>query len=474
MQATCTTQEDAPSSVGLVIRRRTPQPPPTTSSSAAAERRVGPILAALGSRPPWSESARNRPRGAFGPAGAAAGGAPACSAATGSEPACRVAIIGLGRQGSTICAEQPAGAPPFGIAGACHASEKLRLVAGCDLLLEKRAAFTELWGCQSTYADFTEMIEQEKPDLVAICTAACLPKPAAFCPSELLASKPDAHADLCIAVAELGVPLVFCEKAIASSMTACDRVKAAFREHGTRLATGQFRRFDNRFMACAAAIASGEVGPPAAAIFFGSSSLLHGHIHTIDTISFLLGDPGIARVRGELTDRPDGSGGASSARLSTPLGMAPDQACLDRDPMSTYQIEFKNGAVATSVPSSGGATYEFEVVGPAGTLRTWYQLAADVVDDGPSGLAVAGASLRRHGAFSRPGGNFAFPSRGKTNLRSGDTTSGRDDGDYVWQHAEGRWAGVKLQSATVAALEDLVDGECMMTIHCHCDDSIKP
>eukprot|EP01052_Picozoa_sp_SAG31_P002990 SAG31_NODE_110_length_24476_cov_9.909654_7_plen_150_part_00 len=129
---------------------------------------------------------------------------------------------------------------------------------------------------------------------------------------------------------------------------------------------------DNRFVACGQAIAAGEIGPPTAAVFFGSSSLLHGHIHTIDTLSFLLGDPGIRRVRGELTDG-DGK----------PLAVEGDH--IPADPTSTYQIQFMNGVVATAVPSGKGAAYEFEVIGPAGTLRTWYQLASDVVDDGPAG-----------------------------------------------------------------------------------------
>ena len=57
--------------------------------SQLLQRRVGRIL--VGLRPPAA------PARAVAPAAAAA--AP-----------CRVAIIGLGRQGSTICAEQPAGA----------------------------------------------------------------------------------------------------------------------------------------------------------------------------------------------------------------------------------------------------------------------------------------------------------------------------------------------------------------------------
>ena len=58
----------------------------------------------------------------------------------------RVAIIGLGRQGSTICDEMPAGSPPYGIAGACRQSSVLEVVAGADILPDKRLAFQEKWG----------------------------------------------------------------------------------------------------------------------------------------------------------------------------------------------------------------------------------------------------------------------------------------------------------------------------------------
>ena len=82
--------------------------------------------------------------------------------------------------------------------------------SGADLLPEKREAFAAKWGEDvALYEDYEAMIKAEQPDLVAICTASCLPKPARRCPD---LSRPDAHADLCCAVSELGVPLVFCEK----------------------------------------------------------------------------------------------------------------------------------------------------------------------------------------------------------------------------------------------------------------------
>jgi hypothetical protein len=54
------------------------------------------------------------------------------------------------------------------------------------------------------------------------------------------------------------------------------------------------------------------IGEPQAALFFGASALMHGHIHTIDTLSYLLGDPPIARVRGEPRAR-------SHCRFAPPL-----------------------------------------------------------------------------------------------------------------------------------------------------------
>jgi len=126
------------------------------------------------------------------------------------------------------------------------------------------------------------------------------------------------------------------------------------------------------------AIASGAIGTPTGAISFGSSSLLHGHIHTIDTLSFLLGDPGIVRVRGELLD-------VDAANVSLA-----DGGHIAADPNSTYQLEFANGVIASAVPTGAGASYEVEVVGTEGSVRCWHQLASETV-----GSAASGARLQR-------------------------------------------------------------------------------
>ena len=83
-----------------------------------------------------------------------------------------------------------------------------------------------------------------------------------------------------------------------------------------------------------------------------SSSLMHGHIHSIDTLSYLLGDPGIRAVRGGLL----------------PRDTAIEDNWLGHDPRAVFEIEYENGLTSSSVPFSG--TWEFEVVGAEGSIRS--------------------------------------------------------------------------------------------------------
>ena len=140
----------------------------------------------------------------------------------------RAAILGLGRMGNTIDDEIPPSRAfmlPYGLPGACQTLERLDLVAGCDLLPEKRAAFSERWGVPAVYEDLDEMIAKEQPDLVAICTRA------------------DVHSELAVRVANAGVPMMYLEKAIACSPREADAVLTACQAHGTAFNSGVLNRF---------------------------------------------------------------------------------------------------------------------------------------------------------------------------------------------------------------------------------------
>lgn len=244
----------------------------------------------------------------------------------------RVAIIGLGRMGSTIDDELPAGSPAYSIAAACHASTRLQVVTGADIDATKREAFQTRWGVNALYADYLEMIRQEQPDLVAICTKGVL------------------HAEMAVAVAETGAPMIFCEKAIACSMAEADAVLAAVGSRQIPFNTGVLRRFNRAYHQARQLIVEGEIGEPRTAVHYAASNLLHGHIHSLDTLSFLLGDPKVESVWGELLPRD--------------LAIADNR--LAKDPNAIYQVRFANGVEATTVPAGH---WEFEVIGTHGSVR---------------------------------------------------------------------------------------------------------
>jgi predicted dehydrogenase len=240
-----------------------------------------------------------------------------------SKPVYRVAIIGLGRMGSTIDDEMAAGSPSYSIAAACQASDRLEIVTGADIDPAKREAFTTRWGVESVYDDYRTMIRQEKPDLVAICT------------------RGDLHAEMAVGVAEENVPMIFCEKAIACSMPEADAVLEAVGSRNIPFNTGVLRRFTRTYHQARDIIASGEIGELRGAVHYAPTNLLHGHIHSLDTLSFLLGDPKVTTVWGELFPRD--------------LQFVNNR--LDKDPDGIFQVTFEAGP------------WEFEVLGTLGSVR---------------------------------------------------------------------------------------------------------
>ena len=309
----------------------------------------------------------------------------------------RVGIIGLGRMGSTI--DDEGHTPlPYSVAAACRASERLEIAAGCDLRPERREDFAERWGVHALYEDFRDMVREERPDLVAVCTTASgLQKPAREAPDASF--RGDSHAELAVALAELGVPMLYVEKAMASSMAAADDIRGAVLKHKTVFNTGVLRRFDNRYGVVRDAVLRGEVGEPRAAIHYAQSSLMHGHIHSIDTLSWLIGDPAIASVRGEID----------------PRDYVIEGDHIPYDPIATYELVFENGVRAWSIPAAG---WEYEIIGTEGTIRS--------LNNG------AGASLRR------------------APLDEGDGRKGRS----AWEEVPFEF--VTPKSTVVSCLEDLV------------------
>lgn len=248
----------------------------------------------------------------------------------------RLAIVGLGRMGSTIDAEvedYPAITLPYSIAAAAKAIPRIELVAGCDIVEEKNRAFREKWDVARTYTDYAKVLAEEKLDMVAICTPGSL------------------HARMTISAAEAGVPMIYCEKAMACSMKEADDIKKTLQGRHIVYNTGVLRRFDPRYHQARELIRKGSIGTPRAAVHYASASLLHGHIHSVDTMLFLLGDRRVKSVWGELR----------------PRDIAFKDKRLDKDPLALYQLELEGGVEALTVPAGN---WDFEVIGDEGVLRS--------------------------------------------------------------------------------------------------------
>ena len=98
------------------------------------------------------------------------------------------------------------------------------------------------------------------------------------------------------------------------------------------------------------AIERGDIGEPKIALYYGSTDLMHGHIHSIDTISYLLSDPLIKAVRGELY----------------PQNIDLINNRLEKDPQATYQILFENNIQAWNIRAN---LPEYEIIGTNGSIR---------------------------------------------------------------------------------------------------------
>lgn len=192
-----------------------------------------------------------------------------------SHSSYRAAIVGCGRMA-------------HGHARAYLADPRVELVACADISDEAAGRFAGEFGIPTRYADYREMLERERPDVVSICT------------------HHQFHAPMTIEAAKVAAPrAILCEKPIALDLASADAMIAACEASGTRLLVGHQRRFARQYVAARQAIAAGRVGDVISIEAYGHprSSLLVDSTHTVDLVRFFLGDPRGAWVMGQIDAR---------------------------------------------------------------------------------------------------------------------------------------------------------------------------
>jgi len=209
-----------------------------------------------------------------------------------------------------------------------------RVVAAADIDQRKLGTFRERWKVPSGYLDYREMIERENLDILSVTT------PAPY------------HSEIVIFAAEKGVSGIYCEKAMCCSLAEADRMVEACERNHVKFNLGTQRRFSPGYQAMKGLIEGGKIGEPRVAISYSVGALMHTHSHSVDTIRFLLGDPKLQRVRGDVS-------GSEYDRTKN---------AYDKDPALTMgHVSFSGDKQAFLVPSP--SMYEFEVDCTEGAVR---------------------------------------------------------------------------------------------------------
>ena len=161
------------------------------------------------------------------------------------------------------------------------------LVCAADINPENLAAFEKQFGPLTGYADYHEMLEREKPDIVSICTYVGL------------------HRRMIEDCARAGVKGIFCEKPFLASPADLAAVMAVAEETGVKIIGAHIRRFMPAYQRVREIIDTGEIGTlRLMSAGIQDWDLSEWGSHWLDMFRFWNGDApaqwvlGAARVRG--------------------------------------------------------------------------------------------------------------------------------------------------------------------------------
>jgi predicted dehydrogenase len=220
----------------------------------------------------------------------------------------RAAIVGLrgigaGAERTTFTGARRAA--PHTHASAYHAHARTDLVAVCDLAPDLATQCADTWGPLATYTDFAQMLEREQIDILSIATS------------------DHTHAALGITAVEAGVPMIFCEKPMTTTLADADALVAAVERAGCAFAIDHTRRWDPFFRHAYDFIQSGRLGTVRRVIgtWTGARALEYRNgSHTVDAVNMYAGGEPVWVV-GHHEPGPDGAEPAPSALIEYDNGV---------------------------------------------------------------------------------------------------------------------------------------------------------
>jgi predicted dehydrogenase len=168
-------------------------------------------------------------------------------------------------------------------------TEAVEIAALADTNPEALAQFGDDYHVPTAhrYADYREMLDQERPDIVSVC------------------SWHGQHSEMTVAAAARKPKVILCEKPMATSLGEADAMITACRRNGVKLAIGHMRRFYRGWEEARRLVAEGAIGTPQKVWSLVHDGLLNWGTHTIDGLRYVLGDPETEWVMGAIERKTD-------------------------------------------------------------------------------------------------------------------------------------------------------------------------
>ncbi len=182
----------------------------------------------------------------------------------------RAAIVGCGRMAGWLEEDSRRGHPSTH-AGAYQAVEATRLVACASRTMESAQRFATRFDIPAAYDDFERMLDEQRPDVVSICTPASV------------------RLDVVRAAAACGVRGIFCEKALATSLAEADELVALCRTHGIAVAVNHSRRWCWDFRTLKGLVDDGRLGALQSVRGAFGGRVIHTGTHFFDALLWLAG-----------------------------------------------------------------------------------------------------------------------------------------------------------------------------------------
>ncbi|MEI6503876.1 MAG: Gfo/Idh/MocA family oxidoreductase [Armatimonadota bacterium] len=157
-----------------------------------------------------------------------------------------------------------------------------QIVAACDIDPEKLRGFREQFDVPKGYANYRELLEEERPDLVSVCTWH------------------GTHSEISVAAAEAGVKAILAEKPMGRDLREARAMVAAAADNGVKLAIHHQLRFAASYTAVRKAIISGAIGTPVSLFWRTGGGMLNNGCHGLDLFRWMLGDPAWTGVMGQV------------------------------------------------------------------------------------------------------------------------------------------------------------------------------